>query len=911
MIRSPSNAVPETLGTAVIDSILDSITDIVFLKDCSGIYLDCNPSFSEFVGKTREEIVGKTDYELFSREIADFFREQDCQMLEMRKPRHNEEWVTYPDGHKRLLDTLKAPYLGADGVLLGVLGVSRDITKRKEAEQRLAWIIRGTHVGTWEWNVQTGETIFNERWAEIVGYTLRELEPISIAVWQRLTHPEDLARSEAKLKRHFLGESEYYESEARMRHKNGHWVWVLDRGQVATWSADGSPLMMMGTHQDITTRKRAESDLARLSDLQHELMHLATEFVNVPTERQDEAINASLATMGRLIQADRAFLFAYDFGAETMSNTHEWCHAGIHAEIENLQNVPNALFPEWVSAHRRGEPVHVPDVEALAPEDPLWQVLEPQGIRSLITLPLMLGETCLGYVGFDAVRDVRRWGSEEIALLRVLAELYANFQSRRTDEREMRALQAQLTDARDQAQEAARAKTLFLANMSHEIRTPLNAILGYAQIIGRECRACEVAQRMTGLTRSGEHLMVLINDLLDLARSDGQTITLAPDDFDFHQMLDDVRLMFTRRPEAQALNLEIHLSPDVPRLLYADSGKVRQVLVNLLGNAVKFTERGGVILSATVLECDMTDDLHIVVEVADTGCGIRPEDYPGIFDVFVRKEDGMRLTEGTGLGLPLSRRYARSLGGDITADENRVDGCTFRFSFLAKPAKKGFRLGGSSILRLAPGQPQFRILTVDDDAANREMMETLLRSVGFVVETATDAATALSRLVDAKQPVIDLVLMDKRMPGADGYEAVRRMRDLPVDRSTKVLIVTASGFADQRQDALAAGADGYVSKPVRLTQLLGEMARVTSFRFDCQPPPVEPACAPEVPVPLSAEQHSGLMDALRLGDIRRLRTLAAQIAIDRPTATAIRACVERYDYDGLQKLLTATEEDLV
>jgi PAS domain S-box-containing protein len=265
--------------SALLDSLIKSIPDIIFFKDVDGVYLGCNPSFAELVGRPEHEIVGRTDRDLFPRELADFFREQDRIMLEIRQPRHNDEWVTYPDGRRRLVDTLKTPYLGPGGELIGILGVSRDITERrrmdeelKRSEEKLSLAIKGSELGLWDWMVQTGEVEFNERWAQMLGYTLEELAPTSIKTWERLSHPDDLKRSGETLDDYFSGRTKQYECEVRMRHKDGHWIWVLDKGRLSARDADGRPLRMSGTHLDITARKRAEMNLKEAENRYEQLM---------------------------------------------------------------------------------------------------------------------------------------------------------------------------------------------------------------------------------------------------------------------------------------------------------------------------------------------------------------------------------------------------------------------------------------------------------------------------------------------------------------------------------------------------------------------------------------------------------------------------------------------------------------
>ena len=673
---------------------------------------------------------------------------------------------------------------------------------------------------------------------------------------------------------------------------------------------------LLSVFADITARKRAEQALARLSEIQRELMCLATEFVNVPLERQDMAINQSLATMGRLIHADRAYLFFYDFPAGIACNTHEWCDEGISPEKENLQAVPLSFMTEIVATHQRGECVQITSIAAMPDDSPLKGSLAAQGIQSLITLPLMLEKECVGFVGFDAVRCERCWENDETALLHVLAELYAHFESRRKMERATQDLQRRLTQARDTAEEAAHAKSLFLANMSHEIRTPLNAILGYAQIMTHECQeqACPKVKMLTSITRSAEHLLALLTDLLELVRSDAKEIKLALSVFDVYQAIEDVRLIFMKHPAAHDLSLAVSFDPHVPQFICSDSGKVRQVLVNLVNNAIKFTEQGGVRLSVSVLPNEQADALTIGVDVEDTGCGISSDEQAHLFELFYTHSGVTRKNvKGTGLGLPLSRRYAQALGGDVELlSSSPGKGSCFRFTFCpqrADPRTIGQSKG--SIAHVAPNQPPCRILVVDDDAANCDMLQNMLAPLGFIVELVSSGAAALQRMQQSVD--IDVVLMDKRMPEMDGYETTRRLLLIPGAEKCAVIIVTATGDTNERECAHAVGAKGYLSKPIYREELLEEIRRVSHVQYvytqhhsEDAPPP---SCLDEVTFArLSDSQSQQLSAALQSGNIQDLRASVEKIACeDEDLAKRLRAVVDAYDYDRLNQLLESVK----
>ena len=824
-------------------------------------------------------------------------------------------------------DYTKAWLVGCLGVLASVLlaglvhslnttrgkaeVLARRLTKDlSQSEERWKYALEGAGDGVWDWDMALGEVVFSKRWKEMLGYSENELSN-SLEEWSKRVHTDDKPGVLELLNLHLADPGVAFVCEYRMACKAGSWKWVLDRGHVVTRDDAGQALRMIGTLQDISVRKQAAIEFARLGEIQRELMHLATKFVNVPLEAQDAAINESLAIMGRLIGVDRAKLFSYNLAAETFSNTHEWCAPGVESTINDSQEVAIDKISDGVAAHLRGELLSVPSVDALPVTSPLRQRFEERGIRSLVSHPLRHDGTCWGFLSFENLGRERIWRPEEEALLGVLAELYANFEARRTMEVEARELQLRLTKANVAAQAAVQAKSLFLANMSHEIRTPLNAILGYSQLMELECRNCVKGVRFSAINRSGEHLLTLVTDLLELVRSDSQPLTLTLDDFDFYRLLEDVRLMFVRQADIPGLALELSHCQNVPRFIHSDQGKVRQILINLVGNAFKFTNRGGVRMTACVVAGTKPGLPLLAVDVEDSGCGIEKADLIRIFEIFEQAEDGRLSGKGTGLGLPLSRRYARALGGDVTVTSHPGKGSCFRVTFGLQEASHSCEsLQQPKVLGLATPQPERRILVVDDDPPNREMLAEMLTTVGFVVEVAEGGALALQRLAQGAR--VDLVLMDRHMPGLDGFETIRRLREMPGGDSLRVLMVTASGAAEDKAQALDAGADGFVSKPVWREELLAEIGRLTAASYTYQHIG-EPAGAPLESATLAAlppELRRLLGEALRRGDIRHLRELLAQLALTQPEIAAqLAGLVNAYAYERLGAMLDAVKGD--
>jgi signal transduction histidine kinase/CheY-like chemotaxis protein/ligand-binding sensor domain-containing protein len=470
-----------------------------------------------------------------------------------------------------------------------------------------------------------------------------------------------------------------------------------------------------------------------------------------------------------------------------------------------------------------------------------------------------------------------------------------------------------LRESEQRALEANRAKSVFLANMSHELRTPLNAILGFAQLIERDDGLDRAHRESLGIiARSGEHLLGLINDVLSIAKIEAGKIEIVEQTFDLHDLLRTVREMIRIRAQEKGLTVELVLDPALPVVVRGDVGKLRQVLVNLLGNAVKFTERGGVTLRASWREGGNGSDApgRITFDVVDTGCGLTERDLARLFEAFVQTEGGQRAQEGTGLGLVISRNFVRLMGGDIHVASTPGVGTTFTFDVALRIASHVERRATRrKVIGLAPDSPPGRILVVDDTPENRLLLVRLLTEIGFDVREATNGAEA----VDAWQSWgPDLIFMDMRMPVMDGLEATRRIRNdecrmrndelkreagdkhslsaihhssFIIPHFTKIIALTASALEHEQDRFLGAGCDDYIPKPFKAATILERIAEHLGVRYVYEEgAPIEPAepsgdLPPARLMALPGDLLEALRSALTLGD-----TDAALEAVDRVRA---------------------------
>ncbi len=665
-------------------TVLDAVPSMISYWDRDQINRTANranlawrlPQGGTLVGRSAREVVGAAAYAVLRPHIEAVLRGE---------PRSFE--LTMPSPATGALRELHMRYLPdlRDGEVQGYYAVLDDVTEvnrsRRELEAmltvqatertRLQSILQGTNVGTWEWNVQTGECRFNERWAEMIGHDYDELRPVHAQVWVDHVHPDDLVRANAQLQRHFEGELDYYECEVRMRHADGRWVWVLNRGQVRTHTADGWPEWMYGTQQDISASKAIEQDLR---------------------------------------EAKRA------------------------------------------------------------------------------------------------------------------------------------------------AEAASQSKSAFLANMSHEIRTPLNAVLGVAHLLADSALDADQRALLDKARAAGRSLLGIVNDVLDLAKIEAGEMHLVDEPFAPRELLREVESVYALQAIDKGLALVLDIDQALPPALLGDASRLRQALVNLVGNAIKFTHAGAVQITVSVLGRADAQRLHLAVR--DSGIGITPEQQARLFQPFSQADETTtRRFGGTGLGLSIVRRLVELMQGTVEVQSEPGRGTEFRIVLPLRAADPALLPAPPGTPLPAQGLAGLRVLLVDDSEVNLEIARRMIEREGARVHTCSDGAQALAWLYRSPHAA-DVVLMDVQMPVMDGLEATCRLRSDAAFARLPVIALTAGALSDERQRALDAGFDDFVAKPIDPPELHRALYRAWSARRDAStaPPPAVRSpggAAPSDPAPAS------------------------------------------------------------
>ena len=856
-----------------------------------------NDAFVRITGYQREEAIGKrvsqlrdsshTDADTLARIHAALSKGEDIRVQTHNRARSGQEYWLDADIH-----SLK----DEKGVFRGYVAVETDITATKLAEaallrerQRLDNVILGTNVGTWETNLQTGESLIDERWAAMLGYRLDELRPFVYDKWVAMVHPDDLQESRTRLAEHLAGKTAFYECEHRARHKDGRWVWVLSRGRIASRTPDGRVEWFAGTHMDVSDRRTLFEQVSRSNAMLTAILNNLPCGLSVfDADLQlvsDNPLFRKLLDLPESLFASSATHFEQiiRYNAQRGEYGPGETEAIVSSIVERARRpVPHRLErqrPNGMTLEVRGGPMpggglittytdiseqkkamteaHRADVMLRASIDALdeaFVLYDPQDrlvlcnqryrdVYPLCAEVMVPGNTFEHIIRVGAERGeytaalgrVDEWVTERMRIHRaantdLIQELETGrvlrILERKTPEDYIVGFRIDITDlvrAKEAAEIASRSKSQFVANMSHEIRTPMNAILGMLNLLqGTELdtRQLDYVSKTEGAAKS---LLGLLNDILDFSKVEAGKMTLEPHPFRMDQVLRDLGVILSASTGTKNVEVLFDLDSRLPTALIGDSLRLKQVLINLGGNAIKFTEQGEVVVRTRVIDLQ-PQQVTLEFSVRDTGIGIAPENIQRIFEGFSQAEASTtRRFGGTGLGLTISSRLVGLMGGQLDLDSAPGKGSDFHFSVT---------LGVDPAAATMPGHHapeelrQLGVLIIDDNQAARDIMLGMLTSMGWQAEVAASGEQGLACIearAAAGQPPFQVILVDWNMPGMDGWETSLRIRYAMSGSNAPILVmVTAHGreMLAQRPASEQSLLDGYLVKPVTPSVLI-------------------------------------------------------------------------------------------
>lgn len=559
---------------------------------------------------------------------------------------------------------------------------------------------------------------------------------------------------------------------------------------------------------DKISRENQTESLQKQLELQQILIDISSKYINMDSDDLEKNVLRSLEQLSHFVEADRAYIFEYNFEEGTASNTYEWCAEGVSPEIDNLQGMPMEYIPHWVEKHQKREIFGVTVVEDLE-EGPLKDVLIPQGIKTLVTFPMLYQKELLGFVGFDWVREVHPYSETELQLLLVYAEMLVNI-------RRKSMLERSLLKAKEEAEAANRSKSEFLANMSHEIRTPLNGVIGFTDLLINTELSNEQFQYVQSANTSAHILLGIINDILDFSKIEAGKLELEEVETNIIELAEQTADIVKYNTAKKNIEFLLNIQVDIPKYVILDQIRIKQILVNLLGNAIKFTEKGEVELSISFEE---TDPVHqegvFTFSIRDTGIGISLEQQAKLFKSFTQADSSTtRKFGGTGLGLVISQMLAEKMGSTITLQSELNKGSVFSLDL-----KRKFKRTGSveynGLINIE------RILIIDDNKNNQTILEHILAHWNIKTQSVDNAIAALT-LLD-KDPKFDVLIVDYHMPFMDGITTISEIKKLFAEKQDtdlpKIILYSSSDDAKLENAVHGLKIDAKLLKPAKISEL--------------------------------------------------------------------------------------------
>ncbi|MFQ3573483.1 MAG: PAS domain-containing protein [Thermodesulfovibrionales bacterium] len=759
-------------------AFFDNANDAIFIADIdTGLISDANKAAEMLIGRKKEEIIGMHQSMLHPPDKRQYYEELFREAIRSASIKHEEVEVIDSKGNISIV-SISASLIKIKGKTY-LQGIFHDITEMKKAEEELRkgrelfeLAIKGSRDGIWDWDIRNNKLYLSPMWKRMLGYEDSDLENKIETFFDNL-HPDDLERVTNFINDYLKGTESEYRNEFRMRHKDGHYVWILAKGE-ALRDSSGCPYRMAGSHIDITHLKNVEQALKE-----------SEERLRIMTDNMRDVFWLRSADNTKILYISPAYEKIWG------------------RPCSELYEDPNSFL----------KAVHKDDIDMLLRHfDHYNKNNADSDIEYRITRPD--GEIRWIWAKAFAIRDV----SGKI--------IYHSGTA--VDITDRKRMEMQLAIAKEAAEHANKAKSEFLANMSHEIRTPMNAIIGMSDILISMDLTDEQRHYCNIISSSANSLLNIINDILDFSKIEAGRIDIEEESFSLRVLFSELVDMFTPQASLKDLSISYHIDDDLPDTYLGDRGRLRQILVNLIGNAIKFTHKGGVSISAQMIS-RYENYVSFSMSIKDTGIGIPKEKMHMLFNAFSQLDNSTtKQYGGTGLGLAISQRLANLMGGRISVESTYGEGSKFTLTITLKTTQEDERSQLQkvpSVVKAEPINTSQKILVVEDNPMNQMVVKMMLERMGLCVDVVENGFDALKAL---RNEDYLLVLMDCHMPLMDGFETTNLIRSGTEgvrDPNVPIIALTALATKEDFERCKMAGMNHFLSKPVSFDKLRDAVIR--------------------------------------------------------------------------------------
>lgn len=770
---------------------------ILFIDPKNGKIIFANQAASKFYGYTKHEL------EKMNISQINILPEKEIRQKIKEALRQKQNYYVFKhrlaSGEIRDVEVSQTQLQLNNQLLFSI--IVHDITKRKtaensmlESEERFNLVMQATKDGIFDKNLLTNEIYFSPGWKKMLGYRDNEL-PNHSSVWEKLISPEDLRKSESMMEKLIERKIDRYKLEFKLKHKNGHWIDVMSRAE-AIFDKNGKAIRIVGTHVDISDRKRSEK-------IQQVIFNISNAVSKA--DSLEKLLRQVQTELGTIIDTTNFYVALYDQATNKL--TLPFCSD----EKDNFAEIPaGKILTNHVIKCKQ---------PLLATRQELEKLLDKKLVESFgsaqkvwLGVPLKIEGKVTGVIAVQSYSNENAYTQADSKMLEFIAEQIGILIDRKNAEEVLR-------DALKKAKESDRLKSAFLATISHELRTPLNAIIGFSDFLDRYTGPDEVEKFSTIIKNSGYHLLSIVNDLFDLTLIQSGETKINKEEITVNSVLMQVQSIIAdkqRRSDKTHIELQMLPNPNGDALLYTDANKLKQILINLLKNALKFTEKGWIKYGYKIREHKQQKEVMFFVK--DSGIGIDKSKHSLIFDMFRQVDDhSTRRFGGTGIGLSVAKQLTQILGGQIWVESEMGKGSTFYFTIPLKKAPKQNKSNNQQIIDRTEYSKKI-ILIVEDDRLSFEYARYAVKSLGINWLWAKNGKEAID--IYSKNRGIDLVLMDINMPVMDGFEATQKLKNINPD--LPIIAQTAHAIAGDREKILLSGCDDYLSKPIS-KKLLVEM----------------------------------------------------------------------------------------